>query len=72
MLANDLSAVPPWSEEGISVLVKADCLALARLAGICDPIETLAWRRALVHATVRGDLRRVRVLLDLAARRCTD
>ena len=72
MLALGLSAVPPRSEEGISLLMKADCPALARLARVCDPIETLAWRRALVHAAVRGDLRRVRVLLDLAARRCAD
>lgn len=72
LLARDLAAVPPRSEEENHVLVEADCPVLARIAAVCDPIETLAWRRALVDAAVRGDRRRARVLLDLAARRCVN
>lgn len=70
VLALALSAVPPRSKEEGSVLMEADCPLLSRIAAICDPIETLAWRRALVGATVRGDRRRARSLFDLAARRC--
>lgn len=72
MLARDLAAVSPRSEEESSVLMQVDCPALARIAAICDPIETLAWRRALVDATVRGDRRRACALLDLADRRCAN
>ena len=71
-LARGLSAVPPRSKGAVSVLVGADCPALARIAIVCDPIETLAWRRALVHAGARDDRRRVDALLDLAARRCAN
>jgi hypothetical protein len=71
MLARALSAVPPRSE-GRSALMEANCPALARNTAICDAIETLAWRRAVVGASVRGDRRRARMLLDLAARRCAD
>ena len=70
MLARDLAAVPPRCEEAVFVLMEADCPALARIAAVCDPIETLAWRRAIVHAGVRSDHRRVHALLELAARRC--
>ena len=70
-LARDLFGVPPRSEEGNSVMVEADCPALARIAAICDSIETLAWRSAVIRAGVRNDRRRVRALLDLAARRCS-
>ena len=71
-MAGDLMAVPPRSEKEQSVMVAADCPVLARIAAVCDPIETLAWRRALVQAAVRSDRRRVRALLDIAARRCSD
>jgi hypothetical protein len=69
-MARDLAAVPARSEGAACVLVEADCPALARIAAVCDPIETLAWRRAIVHAGVRSDSRRLRALLELAARRC--
>ena len=71
-MAGDLMAVPARSDEEHSVMVPADCPVLARIAAVCDPIETLAWRRALVQAAVRSDRRRVRALLDIAARRCSD
>lgn len=71
-LARDLAAVPPISQEGDYVLVDADCPTLARIASVCDPIETLAWRRALVQAGIRSDRRRVQALLALAVRRCSD
>jgi hypothetical protein len=70
-LARDLAALPR-SDEAEYALVEAACPALARIAAVCDPIETLAWRRALVDAGVRGDRRRARALMDLAARRCSD
>jgi hypothetical protein len=72
MLARDLAALPPRSDAAEHVLMDADCPALARIAAVCDPIETLAWRRALVDASVRGDRRRARALVELAARRCSD
>ncbi len=71
-MARDLAAVPPRSKDDGCAMVEAGCPALARIAAVCDPIETLAWRRALVHAAVRSDRRRVQALLDLAARRCSD
>ena len=70
MLARDLCAVPPRSDAEFSEMMQAGCPVLARIAAVCDPIETLAWRRALVHASVRGDRRRAGILLELAARRC--
>jgi hypothetical protein len=70
LLARHLSALPPRSEANSSIMVQANCPALARIAAVCDTIETMAWRRALVHASVRDDRRRVRALLELAARRC--
>lgn len=70
-MARDLAAIPPRSDGGSFAMVAADCPALARIAAVCDPIETLAWRRAVVQAGVRGDHRRMRALLVLAARRCS-
>ncbi len=72
MLARDLSALPPRREDENCVLMEAHCPALVRIAAICDPIEALAWRRALVDATVRGDRRRASALFDLAIRRCVN
>jgi hypothetical protein len=71
-LARSLSTLPPRRQAGHYVLMDANCPTLARIAAVCDPVEALAWRRAVVHAGVRGDRRRVRALLDLAARRCSD
>ena len=70
MLARDLAAIPARSEGGLSVLVPANCPTLARITAVCDPIETLAWRRVLVHASVRNDRPRIHSLLELANRRC--
>lgn len=69
-LARDLAAVPARSDETTPVLMAADCPALTRIADACDPIETLAWRRAVIDAGARSDRRRLRALLELAARRC--
>lgn len=71
-MARDLAAVPARSEEDLHVMVSADCPVLTRIATVCDPIETLAWRRALVHAGVRNDGPRINALLELAARRCLE
>lgn len=71
-LARDLAAVPPRCEEMNPVLMAADNPALTRIAAVCDPIETLAWRRAVIHAGVRSDTQRVGALLELARRRCSD
>jgi hypothetical protein len=70
-LARDLAAVPPRCDETIPAVMVTDCPALKRIAAVCDPVETLAWRRAVIGAGVRSDRQRLTVLLELAARRCS-